>query len=303
MNCFQIHYNAVIYFYRQISQFPDVGKTYSSVESFNSEASRESLSTSKDSHQSSLCYSNDKPPPVANRNSVRSQSAHTRPIKTQPELPPSISGRQGVTSIYSNDLDECSSMEIIRQPPILSGINSNTSTPQRTVCTPVGISQTAPISDYYANAFENGFQMIGPTCPPAPNPAHYFQAYLPQSHFNATFSDGQIYDQPPPPTPTETNKQITRNGNHHQKPSQRLYEGISYRMIPPMPPATAPASRKRFGRSNYESGDLSFDDTEEDDDDVENGKGGTLSRRKPVPPMGILVNQYSRESLHFVSIC
>lgn len=148
----------------------------------------------------------------------------------------------------------------------------------------------------YANAFEKSFQMMAPPCPQTPNSAHYFQAYVPQSHFNTTYSDGQIYDQPPPPTPTETNLQVTQNGNHYQQPSQRLYEGISPRMIPPMPPATAPASRRRFGRSNYESGDLSVEDTEEDDEDAENGRGGTLSRRKPVPPM----NQHSRESLHFV---
>ncbi|VUZ39299.1 unnamed protein product, partial [Hymenolepis diminuta] len=96
----------------QISQFPNGSKTYNSAESFDSGASRESLSTSEDSHQPSLCYSNNKPPLVGNRNSVRSQSAHTRQNKSQPELPPPISGWQRVTNIYSN---ERTSTETIQQ--------------------------------------------------------------------------------------------------------------------------------------------------------------------------------------------
>ncbi|KAM7535228.1 hypothetical protein Aperf_G00000101206 [Anoplocephala perfoliata] len=281
---------------KQISQFPNGSKTLDSVESFDSEASRESLAISDDSQQPSigLCYSNEKPPPVANRNSVRSQSAHTRPVKTQPD--PHLGRWQRTTNIYSNEVDEHTSMEIIRQPPILIGMN--TKAPQRTGF-PSLVRQQPMSNGYYVNAYENSFQTMTHACPSEPNPARYYQAFYPQPHFTPRYPDNQVYDQPPPSTPTETNAHVIWNENQHQSP-KRLYEGVSPKMIPPIPPATAPAPRRRFRRSNYESEDLNIEESEEENEADDYERGGTISRRKPAPPMGVLMNQYSRESLQYV---
>lgn len=136
-------------------------------------------------------------------------------------------------------------------------------------------------------------------------PSKYMQPYHAQSHYNSAYSDGQIYDQPPSPSieNAKSAANFAMNGN------QCLYEGLMLRMVPPIPPATAPASRRRFGRrSDYESEevntneDLNNDNDDDDGGETDNGRGGTLSRRRPVPPMGVLINQYSRESLNHVSI-
>ena len=140
----------------------------------------------------------------------------------------------------------------------------------------------------YANAFENTFQMMAPQI----RPARYPRPYQTHSHYNSTYSDGQIYDQPPSPSIEPPQPSPTYYG---MQGHQRLYEGLRQCVIPPVPPATAPASRRRFGRSNYESEEI------DGDDEVNNGRGGTLSRRRPIPPAGILINQYSRDSLNNVS--
>nr|CDS23221.1 synaptic ras gtpase activating protein syngap [Echinococcus granulosus] len=278
---------------KHILRFPKDSETSNSVESFDSAASGESLSSSDGSQQPSigLCYSNDKPPLRATRNTARSHSAHTRPPKCQPSQP---TGReQRATNIYTNEVDAEVSMEIIRQPPVFSGINNR---PQRVMHALITKQQPAETSSYDSNAYENTFHAVSGVCQPESIPVHYFQAYYPQSHFNSTYSDGQIYDQPPAPHPKEM--RAPRNTRNSGNNSQYCNESLIPRMIPPVPPATAPASRRRFGRSNYESEEISGDEGDEEEDESGSGRGGTLSRKRPAPPMGVLTNRYSRESLN-----
>lgn len=91
------------------------------MESFDSEVSRESPSTSDDSQQPSigLCYTDDKPPLIANRITVRSHSAHTRPLKCQ--LDQSNGRGQRATNTHFHEADPGVAMAILRQPRILSG--------------------------------------------------------------------------------------------------------------------------------------------------------------------------------------
>lgn len=162
------------------------------------------------------------------------------------------------------------------------------------------VQQQLTSNGYYANSYEYSFQGMSQACYSGPNPANCFQAFYPQAHITSRYSDNQIYDQPPPSTPNETDAHISWNGNQSQSP-QRLYEGVSPKVVHPIPPATAPASRRRFRRSNYESEDLSVDESGEEDEADECSRGGTILRRKPAPPISVLMNQYSRESLQDVS--
>eukprot|EP00108_Taenia_solium_P006402 TsM_000798300 transcript=TsM_000798300 gene=TsM_000798300 len=271
-------------FPRQIAQCPKGSRTLNSVESFDSVASRESPSTSDDSQQPSigLCYTNDKPPLIANRITVRSHSAHSRPLKCQMDQ---SNGRgQKATNIYFNGADAGVAMAIIRQPPNLSGADND---PQRVIHKPVAKQQLIMRSGCNGNAYENNFQVISRVCQPDPISTHYFQAYYPQFHFNSTYSDGQMYDQPPPPhsEEMEARHKFRSSGNNNQ----HYNEGLTPRMIPPVPPSTAPTSRRQFGRSNYENEAISGD---EKDEEEENGseRGGTLSRKQPSLPMGVLLD-------------
>ncbi|KAL5109194.1 hypothetical protein TcWFU_007373 [Taenia crassiceps] len=278
---------------KQIVPYPKGRKTPKSVESFDSEASRESPSTSDDSQQPpsiGLCYTTDKPPLIASRITVRSHSAHSRPLKCQLDR---SSGRgQRATNIYFNEADAGAAMAIIRQPPIPSGGDNG---PQGAIHAPITKHQPVACSGYCDNAYENAFQVMSRVCQPNPIPTHYFQAYYPQSHFNSTYSDGQMYDQTPPPHPEERPTQYKSRSSGSS--NQHYNECPAPRMIPPVPPSTAPASRRRFGRSNYESEAISGDEKDEEGDENGSGRGGTLSRKHPAPPMGVILNRYSRESL------
>lgn len=153
---------------------------------------------------------------------------------------------------------------------------------------------------FCGNAYENTFQVMSRVCQPDPIPTHYFQACHPLSHFNSTYPDGQIYDQPPPPPHLEE-RQAQHKFRSSGSSNQHCSEGHTPRMIPPVPPSTAPASRRRFGRSNYESEAISGDEKDEEGEESGSGRGGTLSRKRPTLPMGVLVNRYSRECLACVS--
>uniref|UniRef100_A0A5K3EVP2 Ras-GAP domain-containing protein n=2 Tax=Mesocestoides corti TaxID=53468 RepID=A0A5K3EVP2_MESCO len=318
----------------RISQYTSDATTFNNTDSLDSQ---DSLSNSDDNQRfprttrldaDILCFPNEAiitsktpdkpPPPAANRKGGRSHSANTRPIHNHVEPSFGIIGR--AVNVYSNGVDLRTSGEQTRNPAYASGYINGLQRPafpssqNRTFCDGYSVGR-------YEGSSQMGFRNGAPTNPPSTSPKRFegtaYQTYYSQSHFNYTFSEGKIYDQPPLSEPIGTPRAAVRlrtHSNSHQRLNnvagsprplpacQILYEGPQHKMIFPVP-ATAPAVRRSFGRngnsSNYESEDASV---EEEDDEEEEGEraGGTLSRQKPTPPSFCSTNHYSRESLHRV---
>ena len=108
--------------FRLKSQPANGSATISSVESFQSEVSGESTSTTDEIiHRSRIGppYTNEKPPLLTNRTSARSHSAHTRPFIGQ-------TGRLSRTAnVCQNDMANRGTITKIRQQPINSGVNND----------------------------------------------------------------------------------------------------------------------------------------------------------------------------------